>query len=149
MLVYCGTNKYESSIKDCKSDIKQIELITKRISDIGLRVRKFTSFEDRNEREDIKAMFSTGFRIQVITAIKCLDEGVNIPNIRKVFILASSTNPKEYVQRRGRVLRKAPGKKFAEIFDFITLPRKLNEVKYIDNSTKKCDMTLIKKKSIE
>ena len=145
MLVYCGTNKYESSITDCESDIKQIELITKRISDIGLRVRKFTSFEDRNEREEIKAMFSTGFQIQVITAIKCLDEGVNIPNIRKAFILASSTNPKEYVQRRGRVLRKAPGKKFAEIFDFITLPRKLNEVKYIDSSTKKCDMTLIKK----
>lgn len=43
------------------------------------------------------------------------------------------------------MLRKAPGKKFAEIFDFITLPRKLNEVKYIDSSTKKCDMTLIKK----
>ena len=129
MLVYCGTNKYESSITECESDIKQIELITKKISDIGLRVRKFTSFEDRNEREEIKAMFSTGFQIQVITAIKCLDEGVNIPNIRKAFILASSTNPKEYVQRRGRVLRKAPGKKFAEIFDFITLPRKLNEVK--------------------
>ena len=145
MLVYCGANKYESSITDCESDIKQIELITKKISDIGLRVRKFTSFEDRNEREEIKAMFSTGFQIQVITAIKCLDEGVNIPNIRKAFILASSTNPKEYVQRRGRVLRKAPGKKFAEIFDFITLPRKLNEVKYIDSSTKKCDMTLIKK----
>ena len=42
--------------------------------------------------------------------------------------MASSTNPKEYIQRRGRVLRKFPGKKFATIFDFITLPLPLNEV---------------------
>ena len=49
-------------------------------------------------------------RLQAIVAIKCLDEGVNIPGIRTAFILASTTNPKEYIQRRGRVLRKAPGK---------------------------------------
>ena len=46
----------------------------------------------------------------------------NIPSIKTAFILASSTNPKEYIQRRGRVLRKFPGKEYAEIYDFITLP---------------------------
>ena len=51
-----------------------------------------------------------------------MDEGVNIPSIKTAFILASSTNPKEYIQRRGRVLRKFPGKEYAVIFDFITLP---------------------------
>jgi superfamily II DNA or RNA helicase len=56
-----------------------------------------------------------------------LDEGVNIPGIRTAFILASSTNPKEYIQRRGRVLRKAPNKPFARIYDFITLPRDIDE----------------------
>ena len=90
-------------------------------------------------------MFSTGYLLQAVTAIKCLDEGVNIPEIRKAFILASSTNPKEYVQRRGRVLRKASGKKYAEIYDFITLPRKLADVKYIDAFSKKCDLSLIKR----
>ena len=67
-------------------------------------------------------------RLQAIVAIKCLDEGVNIPGIRTAFILASTTNPKEYIQRRGRVLRKAPGKEFAEIYDFVTLPRPLDSV---------------------
>ena len=57
-----------------------------------------------------------------MAAIKCLDEGVNIPSIKTAFILASSTNPKEYIQRRGRVLRKFEGKEYAEIYDFITMP---------------------------
>jgi len=47
--------------------------------------------------------------------------------------LASSTNPKEYVQRRGRVLRKSPGKTHAVIFDFITLPLPLDEVANFDS----------------
>ena len=62
----------------------------------------------------------------MLAAIKCLDEGVNIPSIRTAFMLASTTNPKEYIQRRGRLLRKAQGKDYAEIFDFITLPFSTN-----------------------
>ena len=65
---------------------------------------------------------------QALVAIRCLDEGVNIPSIETAFILASSTNPKEYVQRRGRVLRLAPGKKYAVIYDFVTLPVPLDGV---------------------
>ncbi len=64
--------------------------------------------------------------LKVLVAIRCLDEGVNIPGIKTAFILASSTNPKEYIQRRGRVLRRAPNKNYAIIYDFITLPRNLD-----------------------
>ena len=55
----------------------------------------------------------------VLLAIKCLDEGVDIPAIDHALILASTTNPREYVQRRGRVLRTAPDKFNAVIFDTI------------------------------
>ena len=72
--------------------------------------------------------------LQALVAIRCLDEGVDIPSIKTAFILASSTNPKEYVQRRGRVLRKAPGKKFAVIYDFITMPIALDELEEYDES---------------
>ena len=108
-----------------------------------MKVRKFTSSENKKERQEIKEMF-VNEEIQVITAIKCLDEGVNIPAINKAFILASSTNPKEYIQRRGRVLRKSPGKKYAEIYDFITLPRQLSEVKYCNKSEKEIDLSLVR-----
>jgi superfamily II DNA or RNA helicase len=84
--------------------------------------------------------------LQGIVAIKCLDEGVNIPGIQTAFILASTTNPKEYIQRRGRVLRKSPqtGKEFAEIFDFVTLPRPLDEVPGLTEDQMKRDLSLVK-----
>ncbi|MEA2016963.1 MAG: hypothetical protein U9N59_00825, partial [Campylobacterota bacterium] len=42
----------------------------------------------------------------------------DIPSVKRAFILSSSSNPKEFIQRRGRVLRKFEGKEFAEIYDF-------------------------------
>ena len=81
--------------------------------------------------------------MQALVAIKCLDEGVNIPGIRTAFIMASSTNPKEYVQRRGRVLRKAKEKDYAVIYDFITLPRSLDSSEPIQNVD--CEISLFKR----
>ena len=65
-----------------------------------MSVKRFTAEEDLKDRENIKKYFSEG-QYQVITAIKCLDEGVNIPGIKTAFIMSSSRNPKEFVQRRG------------------------------------------------
>ena len=92
---------------------------------MDMAVSQYTSKEDIEERQILKREFANGERLQTLIAIKCLDEGVNIPSIRTAFILASTTNPKEYIQRRGRVLRLFPGKDFAEIYDFITLPQSI------------------------
>jgi superfamily II DNA or RNA helicase len=54
--------------------------------------------------------------------MKCLDEGVDVPAARIGVILASSGNPREFIQRRGRLLRRAPGKTHAEIYDLIVRP---------------------------
>jgi len=59
----------------------------------------------------------------VIVSIRCLDEGVDIPSTTHALILASSKNPREFIQRRGRVLRKYPGKSIAEIHDVIVVPQ--------------------------
>ena len=132
ILVYCGATTIEnSSYKEGVVDPderRQIDIVVDMLgNDLGMRISKFTSEEDAKEREQIKVDFSKGDMLKVLVAIRCLDEGVNIPGIKTAFILASSTNPKEYIQRRGRVLRKAPGKQFAKIYDFITLPRNLDE----------------------
>jgi superfamily II DNA or RNA helicase len=58
----------------------------------------------------------------VLVSIKCLDEGVDIPAVSHALILASSKNPREFIQRRGRVLRKFPGKKIAFVHDAIVIP---------------------------
>jgi superfamily II DNA or RNA helicase len=65
--------------------------------------------------------FITG-SIDSLVSIKVLDEGVDVPVCDKAFILASTRNPRQYVQRRGRVLRKSEGKTHAEIWDFMVLP---------------------------
>lgn len=135
ILVYCGATTVENSCyiesKVDEEEKRQIEIVVNMLgNDLGMKVSKFTSEEKAAEREMIKENFADGSMLQALVAIRCLDEGVNIPGIRAAFILASSTNPKEYIQRRGRVLRKAPNKPFARIYDFITLPRNIDEPMY-------------------
>jgi superfamily II DNA or RNA helicase len=47
---------------------------------------------------------------------------VDVPATKRAYILASSTNPREFVQRRGRILRKSQGKMTASVYDFIVGP---------------------------
>jgi superfamily II DNA or RNA helicase len=63
----------------------------------------------------------------LLVAIRCLDEGVDIPSISHALILASSQNPRQFIQRRGRVLRKAPSKYFAVIHDAVVVPVSLDD----------------------
>ena len=59
----------------------------------------------------------------IVVSIRCLDEGVDIPAVDHALILASSKNPREFIQRRGRVLRKHPGKSLAWVHDVVVLPK--------------------------
>lgn len=58
----------------------------------------------------------------VLVSIRCLDEGIDIPEVSEAIFLASSRNPREFIQRRGRVLRSSPGKHHAEIRDVLVVP---------------------------
>lgn len=133
ILVYCGatrvqTFEYDESEHDEEGE-RQIVAVSKILgNELGMKVTHFTSNESANEREIIKRRFAMADPYQTIVAIKCLDEGVNIPSIKTAFILASTTNPKEYIQRRGRVLRLAKDKPYAVIYDFVTLVKPLDEV---------------------
>lgn len=127
LLVYCGTGKV-SSIDG--AEIRQIDEVCRILgNEFKMNVARYTSEEDIKTRLQIAERFkSKDDELQALVAMKCLDEGVNIPCIKTAFILASSTNPREYVQRRGRVLRKFEGKSFSYIYDFVTLPFKLEDI---------------------
>jgi superfamily II DNA or RNA helicase len=149
MLVYCGATRILEDGEDSTAvedeDIRQIDAVTKILGDsFKMKVSQFTSKENIHERTVLKKEFAEGKTIQVLIAIKCLDEGVNIPEIKRAFILASTTNPKEYIQRRGRVLRKSFGKDYAEIYDFITLPYPLNDVSSLTQMQLERVQTLVK-----
>ena len=149
ILVYCGATKGLEKNQDRSDvdseDIRQIDAVTDLLGNkLSMDVSQFTSKESVEEREVLKREFSEGDTLKVLIAIKCLDEGVNIPKIKTAFILASTTNPKEYIQRRGRVLRLADGKEYAEIYDFITLPYGIEEVTSLTAAQVKRNSTLVK-----
>lgn len=150
ILVYCGATTIsdvdyvEGNPND--TEIRQIEAVSDILGNqLNMKISQFTSKETPEEREILKREFAKGDNLQALVAIRCLDEGVNIPKIKTAFILASSTNPKEYIQRRGRVLRRAEGKRYAEIYDFITIPRPLDHVKNLSIDEVKSDISLVKK----
>lgn len=151
ILVYCGAttvNDIDFDDRHANSDdLRQIDAVTSLLyKKHGMLVSKFTSEEDSATRRILIRQFAEGTSCQVLAAIKCLDEGVSIKSIEKAFILASSVNPREYVQRRGRVLRLYEGKQYAYIYDFITLPRPLNKIEdFMDLSN---DYSLIKREMI-
>lgn len=152
ILIYCGATRSDDFSEDNSSrdeeGERQIVSISKMLGlELGMKVTHFTSAESARERELIKNQFANRDPYQAIVAIKCLDEGVNIPSIKTAFILASSTNPKEYIQRRGRVLRLAENKPYAIIYDFITLPTPLEYVGG-DEGVMKLDKSLIKREII-
>ena len=146
MLVYCGAIKYgQVGYSSNEDEERQIEAVLNLLNnDLHIYSTKFTSDENTEMRREIITSFKQQ-NIQALVAIKCLDEGMNIPAIKTAFILASSTNPKEYIQRRGRVLRKAPGKEYAEIYDFITLPRSLSNTSTYGNPNLGVEKNLVRK----
>jgi DNA phosphorothioation system restriction enzyme len=119
-LFYCGDGRTTDTIAD--EEVRQIQAVSRLLGEKhGLKVRNFTFRESTSEREEILRDAASGF-LDGIVAIRCLDEGIDVPDLRMGFLLASSTNPRQFVQRRGRLLRHSPGKKRAIIHDFIIQP---------------------------
>lgn len=129
-LIYCGDGRVEVDAANSRVSyevpdqtiLRQVDAVTRILGqDFGMNIAKYTAETDQQQRRTILEDFERGDK-QALVAIRCLDEGIDIPKVRRAFILASSTNPRQFIQRRGRVLRRAEGKDKAEIFDFIVIP---------------------------
>lgn len=98
-----------------------INLYTKEVTNVDERVtvRKFTS--GQKDREEILDDFAEG-KLHVLTSMKCLDEGVDVPRSELAIFCSSTGNPRQFIQRRGRVLRTHPDKKMAELHDLVVIP---------------------------
>lgn len=99
--------------------------------ELQIPAHAFTSEQSRAERARLLERFQSG-DLSVLIAMKCLDEGVDVPPTRSAYFLASTSNPREFVQRRGRILRRAPGKDHAEVFDAIAVPPETSSSANID-----------------
>ena len=118
-----GTDDFDKSedIKDDEDADHLINIYTQAVTEIDERVtvRKFTS--GQRDREEILDDFATG-KLQVLTSMKCLDEGVDVPRSELAIFCSSTGNPRQFIQRRGRVLRTHPDKKMAELHDLVVVP---------------------------
>jgi len=111
-VVYCGAGKTESGLKHRDN--------TSRILGSKYKVTTFTS-DDSGNRPKILSQFQKDY-YDALIAIKCLDEGVDIPSLEKLYILSSDKNYRQTVQRRGRVLRRFRDKEMGYIYDMMVLP---------------------------
>lgn len=116
-LFYCGAGLSN----EAGSDERVIEKVSKILSEKNWRSSRFSSRETSLERQNRMSEFVSG-AIDALVSIRVLDEGVDVPVCNKAFILASTKNPRQYIQRRGRVLRKYKNKSHADIYDFVVLP---------------------------
>ncbi len=113
-LVYCSDKRPE-----------QLTAVNRALLGEGLFVRQITAEEtvERRRTAEILEDFARG-DYQVITCKRVLDEGVDLPQVRTAYLLASSTVRRQWVQRRGRILRRCDvvGKKLAHLHDFVVVP---------------------------
>ena len=117
--ILTGMDKLDHCLVYCSSE--QLNDVSEILYKHKIIYHRFTYKEDKDERVKLLNAFSNG-DMDVLLAIKCLDEGVDVPSTKTAIILASSGNPAEFVQRRGRVLRPYKGKDYAIIHDLVTLP---------------------------
>lgn len=98
-----------------------IDRYTQIVSDVSptTTVKKFTS--DSKERNKILEDFASG-ELEVLTSMKCLDEGVDVPRSEMAIFCASTGNPRQFIQRRGRILRTHKDKYHAIIHDLVVAP---------------------------
>jgi len=92
-------------------------------TEFGMKVARYVGETDSTDRAVLQKQLANG-DVQALIAMKCLDEGVDIPSARIGVLMASTQNPRQFVQRRGRLLRQdlSTAKTHAEIYDFLVLP---------------------------
>ena len=118
-VVYCGDGKLFDA--DSGKELRHIQAIKRVLTAHGFKSSQFTATENMTDRMELVDAFNKQ-EISALAAIRCLDEGINIPSIKSALILSSNDDYREFVQRRGRILRTYGNKEFANIYDVIVLP---------------------------
>lgn len=99
-----------------------IQQYNQAIMEASPKIRVSTYTGEDNDRSFVLESFEKG-NIDILTAMKCLDEGVDVPRTELAIFCSSTGNPRQFIQRRGRILRQHDDKKFAVIHDLVVIPR--------------------------
>lgn len=122
MIVYCSDASNTDGDPGASLE-KQLEQVLAGLClpPVSMSAARYTHHQSAAERAQLELQFARG-ALDALVAIRCLDEGVDIPSMQTAIIAASTTNPRQFIQRRGRVLRRFPGKDHATIYDLVVSP---------------------------
>lgn len=118
-LVYCSPQQIDK-VQDILNSYKRKNIIQHKFTEKE-GVKPEEKYGGISEREYLLQQLAQG-SYNVLVAMKCLDEGIDVPQVKIAIILSSTGNPRQYIQRRGRILRRFPGKDSAIIYDIIVVP---------------------------
>ena len=125
---------FEISEDEDEPNVENVRLInqfTREIAKIDEKILVNQFISGMKDRDEILKQFQNG-EIDVIASMKCLDEGVDIPRAETAIFCSSTGNPRQFIQRRGRILRKHPAKKHAVIHDLVVVPDYENQIEGSD-----------------
>lgn len=117
LIIYCSDSQIDEI---CNTLSKRNIIFSKFTMDTG--TKPLMEYGGLSERELVLEDFSSGI-IQVLVAMHCLDEGVDVPSAKQAIFMCSSNSSREFIQRIGRVIRTYPNKKRARIYDLIVSPQ--------------------------
>ena len=123
-IVFCGdgSNEFDDGTNELNENVlKDKDIAHSILQNHKIRSSFFTCNENSKRRREVLNDF-TNADIQCLISIRVLDEGIDVPSVENAFLLASSRNRRQFVQRRGRILRKSHNKVYANLYDFICLP---------------------------
>jgi ERCC4-related helicase len=109
-----------------EDDLSFIQKLLNETKDIfpNVRCNTFTGKDNKQQRQSLLNSFAEG-KLNALFAMKCLDEGVDIPRAEYGIFTSSTGNPREFIQRRGRLLRNHEGKRYSYIYDIIVIPNSI------------------------
>ena len=145
--VYAPQGKYEKMGIDYEVTLTEeddISFIQKLLNETKAmyptkRCNTFTGKDSKDKRSLLLKSFADG-NLDILFAMKCLDEGVDVPRAERGIFTSSTGNPREFIQRRGRLLRNHPNKIFSYIYDIVVIPAIINR----DDSFGRMERNLVK-----
>lgn len=133
-IIYCSPGDYNDGTN--QYDERHIDYVSKLLSEENkqIKLRKIRSGVSGEDRQKIVKEFKNS-ELNTLLAIKCLDQGINLPNVTDAYILSSTDSPTEFIQRRGRILRISKNKPVSKIYDLVMLPQKLENPNFMPDES--------------
>lgn len=139
-IVYCSPGGYNNTLQ--KYDERHIDYVSSELGKLeGIKLRKVRSQVKPEERQEILSQFKDK-ELNLLVAIKCLDQGINLKGVTDAYVLSSTDSETEFIQRRGRILRMEEGKPTSKIFDYVMLPQ---DFRRLDVEIEEADIYIIQR----